>query len=178
MLAYPQYRQSKMQQPEIIDSAPGKELIEQILIGMSITAFRELYELRKEWCGGYPLIHEHSTYAFMNDLFRGSDGDGITTELKLKLLPAAVAIALHESDEYFFCALMLLSEVIPDDQILPRPSGFGDALIQFGARLKNGGFHANVAGVWDTIVVSSRCLKPSEPDFSYDEHNKLKRLEI
>jgi hypothetical protein len=39
--------------PQIIDSAPGKELFCLIRDERNVVAFQEFYELRKVWCGGY-----------------------------------------------------------------------------------------------------------------------------
>jgi hypothetical protein len=165
--------------PQIIDSAPGKELFCLIRDERNVVAFREFYELRKVWCGGYPLIHDFGTYGAYSDLmYDPVTEEEFSTDVKLAMLAMAVEIALNESDEFFYCALALLAEVIPNDRILPRPKGFGDALMKLGERFKNGHFHGNAIATWESLVTKSRCLKPSEPDRSYDEHKALKSLEI
>ena len=42
----------------IIDKAPGKELIVKLKETGDFACLVELFWLRANWCGGYPLIHD------------------------------------------------------------------------------------------------------------------------
>jgi hypothetical protein len=63
--------------------------------------------------------------------------------------------------------LFLLSSLIPDDRILPRPSGFGEKLLQLKAKAEQFSFMPNMSSTWASLVTKARCLKPSCPDPSY-----------
>ena len=41
-----------------IDSADGKELIQEYLASGSEEVFERFFWVRVNWCGGYPLVHD------------------------------------------------------------------------------------------------------------------------
>ncbi len=149
-----------------IDSAPGKELLGAIANG-SKDAFKEFYEVRKRWSGGYPFIHDGLvTYGFTDDLT-------LASEAKIELLSTVVEIALEEEPMYFHSALSLLANFIPDDRILARPEGFGGQLLLLKRKAEQYGFVANMTCTWETLVTKARCLKPTCHDPSYVPTSEL-----
>jgi hypothetical protein len=145
----------------LIDSAPGKALIDAVIGGDS-QAFRELYRLRREWSGGYPLIHDYlCTYGMLSDL-------ALPAEVGLALVPVAMEMALTEPPETFHCALFALAEVIPDDRISPRPAGFGAGLLRLRELALRQRDLPNLVCTWETLVTRARCLKPVAFDASYE----------
>ena len=152
-----------MTRPFIIDCAPGKELIDHIASDKSIDAYRKLYDLRKKWNNGYPLVSDQLiTYGIFYDML-------LTSDVKMAILPTAIEIALFESPEYFHCALFALSELIPEDQILLRPRGFGEKLLKLREKVKKYSFMLNLTGTWETLITRAKCLKPAEFDISYEK---------
>jgi hypothetical protein len=150
----------------VIDSAPGKELLKEIS-RRSLAAFEKFYDLRKRWSGGYPLIHDgFLTYGFVDDL-------NLDWETQVGLIPTMAKIALEEEPEYFHCALSLLSALIPDDRILPRPDGFGQQLVLLKEKAEQFSFLPNLLSTWGGLVTKARCLKPSIPDPSYVSAREL-----
>jgi hypothetical protein len=118
--------------------------------------------MRKQWSNGYPLVHDRlGTYGIFEDV-------PLTTDVKIVLIPVAIEIALNETPEYFHCALFALAEVVPDDQILPRPSGFGEGLLKLRERVMELSFMPNIVGTWESLTTQARCLRPVEPDLSYE----------
>lgn len=155
-----------MSREQIIDTAPGKELIPLIVNDKSASAYTDFYNIRKVWCDGYPLIHDRIvTYGFLDDVWFKQD-------VKLSLFEMVTDIALNENDQYFFCALFSLNELMPDEQIIQRPLGYGEKLLQLRDRCKALIHEHNLASAWNGLITKSRCLKPAEPDVSYDTRVK------
>ena len=151
-----------MSREPIINTAPGKELIPMIVNHHSTDVYKNFYDLRKVWCEGYPLIHDRMvTYGFLDDVWFKQDA-------KRALYETATDIALCERDEYFYCALFALNELIPDEEIIQRPIGYGEKLLQLLARSKALSHEPNLACAWNGLITKSRCLKPVEADESYD----------
>ena len=143
-----------------IDPAIIDKLIRSIEQEGSEEAFLKFYEIRKVWCQGYPLIHARSTYGFL-------DGIYLPINMKLSLIPVVADLAVNEQIEYFHCALFTLKTLLPSDQILPRPSGFGSQLLTLRERVKKYSFLPNLTDTWNSLATTARCLKPTEPDESY-----------
>lgn len=143
-----------------VGSSSSELLIKRIIDGNDSNAFSELYEYRKFWCGGYPLIHGRSTYGIFSDL-------NLPIDVKMALLPDVMNIALNESITYFHCALFALNAMLPTDQILPRPVGFGEQLITLRERVRKYSFLPNLTATWGDLATNARYLKPTEPDRSY-----------
>lgn len=142
-----------MQSDQVIDSAPGKEFLDGIANG-SIDALKRFYEVRKAWSRGSPLIHDHFvTYDFVDDLCFDPRQTG-------SFVPTMAEIALQETPAFFHCALTLLSNLIPDDRILPRPEGFGQQLLSLKKRVEQFSFIPNMTTTWETLMTRARCLKP------------------
>ncbi|OAI09356.1 hypothetical protein A1359_02230 [Methylomonas lenta] len=155
-----------MSREPIIDTAPGKELIPLIFDGKSASAYTDFYNIRKVWCDGFPLIHDRMvTYGFLDDVW-------FKQEVKHALFEMATYIALQESDDCFYCALFALNELMPDEQIIQRPLGYGEKLLQLRERCKALIHEPNLACTWNGLLTKSRCLKPVEPDESYDTRIK------
>jgi hypothetical protein len=155
-----------MSREPIIDTAPGKALIPLIVNGKSVSAYTEFYNIRKVWCEGYPLIHDRMvTYGFLDDVWFKQDTKRILYE-------TATDIALQESDEFFYCALFALNKLMPDEEIIQRPVGYGEKLLQLRVRSKALIHEPNLASTWNGLITKSRCLKPTEPDESYDTRVK------
>jgi len=143
-----------------VGSSSSKLLIDRITNNNDINAFRELYEYRKVWCRGYPLIHGRSTYGMFGDL-------SLSTDMKTALVPVTMDVALNESIEYFHCALFALNVTLPTDQILRRPIGFGEQLLTLRERVRKYSFLPNLTATWGDLATRARCLKPVESDRSY-----------
>jgi hypothetical protein len=149
-----------MEREPLIKQAPGKELIPLIAKGDE-QALAEFYSLRKHWCEGYPLIHDRCfTYGFVDDL-------RLDLDARLKLIPAMASIAVNEDARFLHCALDLLAHLIPDDKVVPRPAGFGEAMLQLRERAVEQREEANLRCTWETLVTRARCLRPEGPDPSY-----------
>lgn len=144
----------------IIDSAPGKELIESLRDGDGQSRLAEFFNVRVAWSGGYPLIHDHLvTYGAFDDLVQVLDPD-----CKLTLLPTALAITEAACDRHFRSALFLLSGLIPDDAIRARPEGLSDGLLRLRLRAEKLSFLPNLLCAWESLVTKQRYLK-SPGDF-------------
>ena len=149
-----------MEREPLIKQAPGKELIPRIAKGDE-QALADFYSLRKHWCEGYPLIHDrYFTYGFVDDL-------RLDLEARLQLIPAMATIAVNEESRFLHCALDLLAHLIPDDKVVPRPAGFGEAMLQLRDRALEHREEANFSCTWETLVTRARCLRPEGPDPSY-----------
>jgi hypothetical protein len=149
-----------MESELLIEQAPGKELIPRIAQGDE-QALTEFYSLRKHWCEGYPLIHDGCfTYGFVHDLC-------LDPEVRLQLTPAMAAIAVNEEPRFLHCALDLLLHLIPDDKVVARPAGFGEAMLRLRSRALEQREEANLSCTWEALVTRARCLRPEGPDPSY-----------
>lgn len=155
-----------MDRSEIIESAPGRELLEDVWSG-SFDALKKFYDIRKTWSRGYPFIHDRLvTYDFVDDMV-------VDFGKCVSLVPAMTKIALDEMDEYFLCALSMLSSLMPDDRILKRPEGFGAQLLSLKRRSEQLSFMPNMESIWAGVATRSRCLKPAKPDEAYLTVNEL-----
>lgn len=149
-----------MAREPLIATAPGKELIPRIGRGDE-QAFGEFYSLRKHWCDGYPLIHDRQfTYGFVDDL-------ALDVEARLRVIPLMALIAVNEERGFFHCALAMLAHLIPDDRVLPRPAGFGEAIMRLRERALEQHDEDNLRCTWGLLVTRARCLRPEGPDPSY-----------
>lgn len=144
----------------VIDAAPGKRLIQQLVREWSPEILERFFEERLAWCGGYPLIHDFLvTYGAFDDLLAV-----LTPELCLELLPAALRLANDASDQAFHAALALLADLIPNDRISPRPEGFSQALLVLKLRAERLSFLPNLSCAWDTLALKQRYLvAPGDP---------------
>ena len=149
-----------MEREPLIKQAPGKELIPLIAKGDE-QALAEFYALRKHWCEGYPIIHDrYFTYGFVEDL-------RLDLDARLKLIPAMATIAVNEESQFLHCALALLALLIPDDKVVSRPAGFGEAMLRLRERAVEQREQDNLRCTWEDLVTRARCLRPQEPDPSY-----------
>ena len=149
-----------MEREPLISLAPGKEFIPRVTAGDE-QALAEFYSLRKHWCEGYPLIHDRCfTYSFVDDL-------RLDPEVRLQLTPAMAAIAVNEEPRFLHCALVLLADLIPDDKVVTRPAGFGEAMLRLRSRAMEQREDANLSCTWEALVTRARCLRPEGPDPSY-----------
>ncbi len=124
-----------------IDSAPGKQLIEQLAGGGATQILVDFFQDRMAWCGGYPLVHDRFvTYGAFDDLL-----GALTTERQLALLPAALHLVNTASDQTFHAALALLADLIPSDCRSPRPEGFSTALLWLKLRAERLSFLPNLS---------------------------------
>ena len=144
----------------IIDKAPGKELIVKLKETGDFAYLVELFWLRANWCGGYPLIHDRMvTYGAFDDVF-----DEITNVKRFKLIPLMAEFTKNIPDKYFHVALCLLNKLIPSDEIGERPDGFSDQLLAIRLRVEKLSFLRNLICAWDALAINQRTLK-SDNDF-------------
>ncbi|MDD2743330.1 MAG: hypothetical protein PHV02_13755 [Rhodocyclaceae bacterium] len=137
-----------------IDSAPGKHLIEQLAVETTQVGLRQFFDVRMTWCGGYPLVHDYLvTYGAFDDLMRI-----VSIEKRIDLIPLMLNIIVSVSDDSFHAALFLLVDLIPDDRMLPRPSGFNESFLLLRLRAERLGFLANLSCAWDTFARKQRLL--------------------
>ena len=150
-----------------IDSAPGKQLIEQLAGGGATQILADFFQDRMAWCGGYPLVHDRLvTYGAFDDLL-----SALTTEQQLALLPSALHLANTASDQTFHAALALLAKLIPDDCRSPRPEGFSTALLWLKLRAERLSFLPNLSCTWDGLAQKQRYLyDPNDPLRRYTPH--------
>ena len=89
----------------IIDKAPGKDLIPQIIEYKSYDDFFNFYKIRVDWYG-YPLIHDRFvTYGLFDDL---TDQFIEEKENVSKFIDYAILIAEQESDKRFLNSIYLI----------------------------------------------------------------------
>lgn len=137
-----------------IDQAPGKELIREYLATGDWTIIIRFFQVRLEWCSGYPLIHDTLfTYGAFDDLFSVLD-----VKHRYALIPPLLQMAEAVDDRYFHCALFLLSEMIPDNQVGPRPTGFSDVFLRLRIRAEKLSFLPNLECAWDSFALKQRYL--------------------
>lgn len=130
----------------------------------------DLHELRKRWNAGYPSAFDsRAMYGILDEVV-------LKVEARLAIIPMVIEMALNESPERFDRALQALSNLIPDNQILPRPPGFGEKLLKLREKVKEFSFISNITVTWSNIITKARCLKPSEPDVSYE--SSLSELQV
>ena len=103
----------------ILDEAPGKDLIPQIIEQKSYDDFFYFYKIRVDWYG-YPLIHDICvTYGLFDDL---TDQFSEEKENVSKFIDFSILIAEQESDKRFlnsifliltFCGIAKKAEITP-----------------------------------------------------------------
>ena len=144
----------------IIDKAPGKELILKLKETGEFAYLVELFWLRADWCGGYPLIHDRLiTYGVFDDVL-----NEMTNVQRFKLIPLMAEFTKNIPDKYFHVALFMLKNLIPGDEIGERPDGFSDQLLAIRFRVEKLSFLPNLTCAWDTLALNQRTLK-SDNDF-------------
>lgn len=154
-----------------IDSAPGKGLIDVVCHDRSTDALSRYFAIRSNWAGGYPLIHDRFvTYGAFDDLTGSLSGDD-----RYDLLPAVLELAETVPDQLFHSALFLLADMVPDDAIRNRPSGFSDALLRIRLRVEKLSFLPNLTCAWDRLARKQRCLKD---DNDFLRHYSPASLEV
>jgi len=137
-----------------IDKAPGKELIAGYLETGDLTVLDHFFQVRIEWCGGYPLVHDRFvTYGAFDDLF-----DALELENRYPLIPMMVRMAETVQDSYFHCVLFLLAQMIPDSKTCERPDGFSDAFLRLRIRAEKLSFLPNLECAWDSLALKQRYL--------------------
>jgi hypothetical protein len=147
-----------------IDSAPGKELLDELRIGGGFDVLERFFWLRLEWCSGYPLVHDRFvTYGAFDDLHGALD-----QAQRYQLIPAMARLADSVPDRYFHSALFLLNDLIPSDAIGCRPEGFSDILLRLRLRTEKLSFLPNLECAWNSLAVKQRYLKTEgDPLASY-----------
>ena len=103
----------------IIDKAPGKDLIPQIIKDKSYDDLFNFYKIRVDWYG-YPLIHDRFvTYGLFDDL---TDQFREEKENVSEFIDFSILIAEQENDKRFlnsiflildFCGIAKKSEITP-----------------------------------------------------------------
>jgi hypothetical protein len=137
-----------------IDRAPGEELISEYLVAGDLPTLHRFIQVRMEWCGGYPLVHDRFvTYGAFDGLF-----SALTTEIRYPLIQPLLNLAETIEDRYFHCALSLLAQVIPDDMPSPRPRGFADAFLRLRIRAEKLSFLPNLESAWNGLALQQRFL--------------------
>ena len=138
-----------------IDSADGKELIQEYLASGSEEAFERFFWVRVNWCGGYPLVHDRFvTYGAFEDFLTSIGPDKCYL-----LLPKMLQLAETVPDSHFHCALHLLMKLIPDDRTSPRPAGFSDSFLRLRLRAEKLSFLPNLERAWDQLAEKQRYLE-------------------
>lgn len=137
-----------------IDEAPGKELIADYLESGNLAVLEHFFQVRLEWCGGYPLVHDRFvTYGAFDDLF-----SALEQEHLYPLIPVMVRMAETVPDTHFHCALFLLARMIPDTKAGERPLGFSDAFLRLRIRAEKLSFLPNLECAWDDLALKQRYL--------------------
>ena len=140
--------------PFAIDRAPGKEHISDYLVTGDWATLDRLIQVRMEWCGGYPLVHDRFvTYGAFDDLL-----SVLSMERRYPLIQPLLSMAETIEDRYFHCALSLLAQVIPDDKAGPRPAGFSDAFLRLRIRAEKLSFLPNLESAWNGLALQQRFL--------------------
>ena len=135
----------------IIDKAPGKDLIPQIIKDKSYDDFFNFYKIRVDWYG-YPLIHDRFvTYGLFNDL---TDQFREEKENVSEFIDFSILIAEQENDKRFlnsiflildFCGIAKKSEITPtQNQTHKIPN-----LVN---RVQKLSFFPNMTTFWDQIL--------------------------
>ena len=137
-----------------IDQAPGKDLIAAYLATGEWSVLNRFVQVRIEWCGGYPLVHDRFvTYGAFDDLF-----SAIEKEDRYPLLQPLLQMAEAVHDSHFHGALALLSQMIPDHRTGPRPVGFSDAFLRLRIRAEKLSFLPNMESAWNGLALQQRYL--------------------
>jgi hypothetical protein len=141
-----------------IDRAPGKELIADYLATGEWTILNSFFQVRMEWCGGYPLVHDRFvTYGAFDDLF-----SALEVENRYLLIQPLLQMAETVKDSHFYCVLSLLTQMIPDDRVSPRPVGFSDAFLRLRIRAEKLSFLPNLECAWDSLALKQRYLTSTD----------------
>lgn len=143
-----------MRRALLLDTAPGQDLIPRIFDDLDGNALVEFFDLRLDWCNGYPFIHDRFvTYDAFHDLrrYRGNDRH-------LPLIPRAVQLATERPDPQFHLALDLLLTLIPPDRRCPRPERLSESLLAFRLRTERLSFLPNLTSTWAALAARQRHL--------------------
>lgn len=146
------------QDQSAMDMAPGKELIFEYLATGEFVVLQRYFQVRMQWCGGYPLVHDRFvSYGAFDDLL-----SAIATANRYTLIPLLLQMAESVKDSHFHGALSLLSQAIPDDRIGPRPFGFSDGFLRLRIRAERLSFLPNLECTWDSLALKQRYLLSSD----------------
>lgn len=147
----------------IIDQAPVKGLIPQIIRDKKFTDFRDFYSIRVDWWA-YPLIHDRCvTYGLFDDLIYSLPRD---QKLLSTLLDHAIKIIQTEVHQRFICALYLILDIFRISHKLSIPSLEQTKLIlELKPLVQKFSFVANMSSFWEQIInflhKKNRLEKPS-----------------
>jgi hypothetical protein len=135
----------------ILDEAPGKDLIPQIIEQKSYDDFFNFYKIRVEWYG-YPLIHDICvTYGLFDDL---TDQFSEEKENVSKFIDFSILIAEQESDKRFlnsifliltFCGIAKKAEITPTQNQIHKLSNLVN-------RVRKLYFLPNMIIFWEQIL--------------------------
>jgi hypothetical protein len=135
----------------IIDKAPGKDLIPQIIKDKSYDDFFNFYKIRVDWYG-YPLIHDRFvTYGLFNDL---TDQFREEKENVSEFIDFSILIAEQENDKRFlnsiflildFCGIAKKSEITPNQNQMHKIPNLVN-------RVQKLSFFPNMTTFWDQIL--------------------------
>ena len=135
----------------ILDEAPGKDLIPQIIEQKSYADFFYFYKIRVDWYG-YPLIHDICvTYGLFDDL---TDQLSEEKENVSKFIDFSILIAEQESDKRFlnsifliltFCGIAKKAEISPTQNQIHKLSNIVN-------RVRKLSFLPNMIIFWEQIL--------------------------
>ena len=135
----------------ILDEAPGKDLIPQIIEQKSYDDFFYFYKVRVDWYG-YPLIHDICvTYGLFDDL---TDQFSEEKENVSKFIDFSILIAEQESDKRFlnsifliltFCGIAKKAEITPTQNQIHKLSNLVN-------RVRKLYFLPNMIIFWEQIL--------------------------
>jgi hypothetical protein len=135
----------------IIDKAPGKDLIPQIIKDKSYDEFFNFYKIRVDWYG-YPLIHDRFvSYGLFDDL---TDQFREEKENVSEFIDLSILIAEQENDKRFlnsiflildFCGIAKKSEITPTQNQMHKIPNLVN-------RVRKLSFLPNMTTFWDQIL--------------------------
>lgn len=144
-----------------INSTHCNELIEKLQTSADPQLLESFFIGRLKWCSGYPLVHDRLvTYGAFDDLT-----SKLTSNIRHQLVPKALEITETAPDQHFHAALFFLADMIPDDAMYERPSGFSDSLLRMRLRAEKLTFLPNLTCAWESFVRKSYYLRMEEDDF-------------
>ncbi|MFM8444415.1 MAG: hypothetical protein ACKN9W_13900, partial [Methylococcus sp.] len=150
-----------------IDSAPGKEWLSAVYDSGNFADLERYFWARAKWSGGYPLVHDYLTTYGVFDDFRPNN------DLAYQLLPEMARFVETVPDSCFHQALVLLTQLIPNDRIGHRPVGFSDCLLRLRLRAEKLSFLPNLSCAWDSFVVRQKYLKMENDPLEKYSPNQL-----
>lgn len=147
----------------IIDKAPGKELIPNIIETESFNNLNEFYKIRVDWYG-YPLIHDRFvTFGLFNDLINEIPNDRIIIS---KFIDFSIIIAECETDERFLNAIFFILNFcqLSKEKINPTAQQIS-RILALKERVQKRSFLSNMSTFWEQIL---ECLS-KEPTFNKND---------